>query len=43
MLRQVSLGTLGLTIGGILTIIGFIAYANDNATLNLVGFFTGFH
>ncbi|WP_337884174.1 DUF2854 domain-containing protein [Fischerella thermalis] len=41
MLRQVSLGTLGLTIGGILTIIGFIAYANDNATLNLVGFFYG--
>ncbi|MGJ5674993.1 MAG: DUF2854 domain-containing protein [Nostochopsis sp.] len=41
MLRQVSLGTLGLTIGGILTIIGFVAYANDNATLNLVGFFYG--
>ncbi|MCM0590987.1 MAG: DUF2854 domain-containing protein [Gloeotrichia echinulata IR180] len=42
MLRQISLGTLGLTIGSILTIIGFVAYALDNATLNLVGFFYGF-
>ncbi|MBW4616876.1 MAG: DUF2854 domain-containing protein [Desmonostoc vinosum HA7617-LM4] len=42
MLRQISLGTLGLTIGSILTIVGFIAYANNNATLNLVGFFYGF-
>ncbi|MBG1243306.1 DUF2854 domain-containing protein [Nostoc sp. NZL] len=41
MLRQISLGTLGLTIGGILTIIGFVAYAGNNATLNLVGFFYG--
>ena len=41
MLRQISLGTLGLTIGGILTIIGFVAYADNNATLNLVGFFYG--
>ncbi|MFQ4142968.1 DUF2854 domain-containing protein [Chlorogloeopsis sp. ULAP02] len=41
MLRQISLGTLGLTVGGILTIIGFVAYAADNATLNLVGFFYG--
>ncbi|GAB1542767.1 DUF2854 domain-containing protein [Scytonema sp. NUACC21] len=41
MLRQFSLGTLGLTIGGILTIIGFAAYAADNATLNLIGFFYG--
>ncbi|MHC5614685.1 MAG: DUF2854 domain-containing protein [Nostoc sp.] len=41
MLRQISLGTLGLTIGGILTIIGFVAYAANNATLNLVGFFYG--
>ncbi|MFN6515381.1 MAG: DUF2854 domain-containing protein [Nostoc sp. CreGUA01] len=41
MLGQISLGTLGLTIGGILTIIGFVAYAADNATLNLVGFFYG--
>ncbi|BAY27114.1 hypothetical protein NIES2100_69350 [Calothrix sp. NIES-2100] len=42
MLRQISLGTLGLTVGGILTIVGFVAYAADNATLNLVGFFYGF-
>ncbi|MBU7581791.1 MAG: DUF2854 domain-containing protein [Nostoc sp. TH1S01] len=42
MLRQISLGTLGLTVGSILTIIGFIAYAANNATLNLVGFFYGF-
>jgi len=42
MLRQTSLGTLGLTVGGILTIIGFVAYfVLDNATLNLVGFFYG--
>lgn len=41
MLRKISLGTVGLTIGGILTIIGFVAYADNNATLNLVGFFYG--
>jgi len=41
MFRRFSLGTLGLTIGGILTIIGFVAYGADNATLNLVGFFYG--
>jgi hypothetical protein len=41
MLRQTSLGTLGLSIGGILTVMGFVAYAADNATLNLVGFFYG--
>jgi hypothetical protein len=41
MLRQTSLGTLGLSIGGILALIGFVAYANQNATLNLVGFFYG--
>lgn len=42
MLRQISLGTLGLSIGSVLTIVGFVAYAADNATLNLVGFFYGF-
>lgn len=42
MLRQISLGTVGLTVGGILTLIGFVAYfVLDNATLNLVGFFYG--
>ncbi|MBD2293826.1 DUF2854 domain-containing protein [Anabaena sphaerica FACHB-251] len=42
MLGIISLGTLGLTLGSILTIVGFVAYAADNATLNLVGFFYGF-
>ncbi|MBC7971677.1 MAG: DUF2854 domain-containing protein [Verrucomicrobia bacterium] len=42
MLRQTSLGTLGLSIGGVLTLVGFWAYfITDNATLNLVGFFYG--
>lgn len=41
MLRQFSLGTLGLTIGGVLTIVGFTAYFIGNPTLNLVGFFYG--
>lgn len=40
-LPQTSLGTLGLCVGGVLTITGFVAYATDNATLNLVGFFYG--
>ena len=41
LLRQTSLGTLGLSVGGILTLVGFGAYATGNATLNLVGFFYG--
>lgn len=41
MLRQISLASLGLTVGGILTIIGFIAYPTGNATLNLAGLFYG--
>lgn len=41
MLRQFSLASLGLTVGGILTIVGFIAYATGNATLNLAGLFYG--
>lgn len=41
MLRQISLGTLGLTLGGVLTIVGFTAYFANNPTLNLVGFFYG--
>jgi hypothetical protein len=40
-LPQTSLGTLGLWVGGVLTITGFIAYATANATLNLAGFFYG--
>jgi len=42
MLGKLSLGTLGITLGSILVIVGFAAYAADNATLNLVGFFYGF-
>ncbi|MBD2627553.1 DUF2854 domain-containing protein [Trichormus variabilis] len=42
MLGNLSLGSLGLTVGGILIITGFIAYGVDNATLNLIGFFYGF-
>jgi len=41
MLRQISLATLGLSVGSVLTIIGFVAYAADYATLNLAGFFYG--
>ncbi|MBD1831332.1 DUF2854 domain-containing protein [Cyanobacteria bacterium FACHB-472] len=41
MLRQTSLGTLGLGVGFVLTIVGFYAYSTGNATLNLAGFFYG--
>lgn len=41
MLRRLSLARVGLTVGGILTIIGFVAYATDHPTLNLAGFFYG--
>ncbi len=41
MLRQISLGSLGLVVGGILTMVGFVAYGTGNATLNLAGFFYG--
>ncbi|MGK7938510.1 MAG: DUF2854 domain-containing protein [Xenococcaceae cyanobacterium] len=41
MLRKISLARLGLTVGGILTLIGFIAYVAGNATLNLAGLFYG--
>lgn len=41
MLRQISLGTVALWIGGILTVVGFGAYFADYATLNLAGFFYG--
>lgn len=41
MLRQISLGSVGLVVGGILSVMGFAAYALDNPTLNLVGFFYG--
>lgn len=41
MLRQISLGTVGLTVGAILSVIGLVAYIGENATLNLIGFFYG--
>lgn len=41
MLRKIRLSVLGLVLGSILTSIGFIAYAQGNATLNLAGFFYG--
>ncbi len=41
MLPRISLGSLGLLVGGVLTVVGFIAYFMDNATLNLAGFFYG--
>jgi len=41
MLGKTSLSILLLWVGGVLTIIGFIAYFQDNATLNLAGFFYG--
>lgn len=41
MLRRISLAQLGLVVGGIMTIVGFVAYFADYATLNLAGFFYG--
>lgn len=41
MLRKISLGTVLLSVGGVLTIVGFVAYFQENATLNLAGFFYG--
>lgn len=41
MLRQISLGNVGLVVGGILAVMGFIAYGVQNSTLNLIGFFYG--
>ncbi|NEP15660.1 MAG: DUF2854 domain-containing protein [Leptolyngbya sp. SIO4C1] len=41
MLRKIPLGSVLLTVGGVLTVIGFAAYFAEQATLNLVGFFYG--
>ena len=46
MLGQVKLGRINLSlvllaVGGVLTVIGFVAYFQNNSTLNLVGFFYG--
>lgn len=42
MLRKIRLSSFGLIVGSVLTVIGVIAYAEGNATLNLAGFFYGF-
>jgi hypothetical protein len=41
MLRKIPLGRVLLTIGSLLTLVGFVAYFREEATLNLVGFFYG--
>jgi Protein of unknown function (DUF2854) len=41
MLRQISLGSLFLILGVVLSAVGLFAYATGNPTLNLVGFFYG--
>lgn len=41
MFRQISLGTLGQWVGGVMVVVGLYAYFADNATLNLAGFFYG--
>jgi len=41
MLRKIPLALVGLTVGGLLTITGIVAYAIGNATLNLAGLFYG--
>ncbi|MGG6238318.1 DUF2854 domain-containing protein [Nodosilinea sp. AN01ver1] len=41
MLGRLNLSLVLLAVGGVLTIIGFVAYFQDNSTLNLVGFFYG--
>ncbi len=41
MLRQISLGSLFLILGVVLSTIGLSAYATGNPTLNLAGFFYG--
>jgi len=41
MFGQISLGKWGMIIGGIVSVIGFVAYGTGNATLNLAGFFYG--
>lgn len=41
MFRQISLASLGLTVGSVLAIVGLAAYFANNPTLNLAGFFYG--
>lgn len=39
--RSTSLSIVLLGVGGLLTVVGFVAYFQDNPTLNLAGFFYG--
>lgn len=41
MLGRINLSLVLLAVGGVLTIVGFVAYFQENATLNLAGFFYG--
>lgn len=41
MFGRISLGSIGLVVGGVLTVTGFYAYFVGNSTLNLIGFFYG--
>ena len=41
MLRKIPLGGVLLIVGTVLTLVGFVAYFQDQATLNLIGFFYG--
>ncbi|NMF83103.1 DUF2854 domain-containing protein [Nodosilinea sp. P-1105] len=41
MLGRINLSLVLLGVGGVLTVVGFVAYFQDNATLNLAGFFYG--
>lgn len=41
MLGRINLSLVLLAVGGVLTVVGFVAYFQDNATLNLAGFFYG--
>jgi hypothetical protein len=41
MFGKIPLALVGLIVGGLLTVMGFVAYALDYATLNLAGFFYG--
>ncbi len=41
MLRKISLGSVGLVIGGVMAVVGLIAYTAGNSTVSLVGLFYG--
>jgi hypothetical protein len=41
MVGRISLGMVGIWVGGILSVVGVIAYGLGNSTLNLVGLFYG--